>query len=238
MDKRSFGALFGPYLPSEQPLQELQNGIVESMDMDHSTRSMEVSVRFDVPVQLATIQWAENQLAQALRISAVILCPVYGTEVFSVEVCPLLIPYLKKENVAVNGTFEDARFELDGDELTVYLSHGGLNILQTTGAEKQLQHLIRRQYNRSVSIRFVGEEETTKDERYQKMMEQAEQEAAQRAKEAAEARAAVMASQPKAATEEEPARPGKPADPTRPPADGLPIYLDTAQPVVGVPMFR
>ena len=236
MNMRSFGALFGPYLPSEHPAQALFDGVVESMDMDHSTRCMEVTVRFSAPVSYENIQMAENSLAQSLRISGVAIHPVYSSETFSEEVCASLIPYLKKENVAVNGTFEDARFELHEDTLEVYLSHGGLNILQTTGVERQLQKLIQRQYGRVVSIQFIGEEETTKDERYQKMMEQAEQEAAQRAKEAAEARAAAMASQPKAATEDEPARPGKPADPTRPPADGLPIYLETAQPVIGVPI--
>ena len=236
MDNRSFGALFGPYLPSEHLPQALCDGIVDSMDMDHSTRCMEVTVRFPETVSPQSVQQAEWDLAQTLRISAVTIHPLYRPDLFSAEACAALIPYLKKENVAVNGTFEDARFVLEGEELQVYLTHGGVNILQTTGAEKQLQQLIRRQYNRAVSIRLIGEEETTKDERYQKLMEQAEQEAAQRAKEAAEARAAAMAAQPKAATETEPARPGKPADPTRPPADGLPIYLETAQPVVGVPI--
>ena len=30
MDMRSFGALFGPYLPSEHPSQALFDGVVES----------------------------------------------------------------------------------------------------------------------------------------------------------------------------------------------------------------
>ena len=104
---------------------------------------------------------------------------------------------LKKQNVAVNGTFEDAEFSLEGDELSIQLSHGGVNILQTTGADRQLQQLIQRHYGRRIHVKLIGEETATKDERYQKMMEQAEQEAAQRAKEAAEARAAAMAAQPK-----------------------------------------
>ena len=235
MNQRSFGALFGPYLQSEQS-PVLLNGIVESMDMDHATRCMEVTVRMGEPMALEALQSAETGLAQTLRIAAVTIHPVYAEELFSAEGCALLVSYLKRENVAVNGTFEDARFELVGDEIKVYLAHGGVNILQTTGAERQLQQLIRRQYGRSVTVSFVGEAETQKDERYQKMMEQAEREAAERAREAAEALAAIMATQPKAATESEPARPGKPADPTRPPADGLPIYLETAQPVMGVPI--
>ncbi|MBR4971733.1 MAG: PHP domain-containing protein, partial [Oscillospiraceae bacterium] len=214
----------------------VSNGVVESMDMNHSTRCMEVSVRFEAPVELDALQQVENHLVMALRISGVTIHPTYPAEVFSAEICPLLIPFLKRENVAVNGTFEDARFVLEGDDVQVYLTHGGVNILQATGADRQLQQLIRRQYGRSVTVRFIGEVETQKDERYQKLMEQADKEAEERAREAAVARAAAMASQPKAATESEPARPGKPADPTRPPADGLPIYLETAQPVIGVPI--
>ena len=163
MDMRSFGALFGPYLPSEHPAQSLFDGVVESMDMDHSTRCMEVTVRFARLVSADVIQQVECALAQSLRISAVAIHPLYHSDLFTAEACASLIPYLKKENVAVNGTFEDARFVLNEDILEVYLSHGGLNILQTTGAERQLQQLIRRQYNRAVSIHFIGEEETTKD---------------------------------------------------------------------------
>ena len=235
MDQRSFGALFGPYLQSAQP-SVLSDGSVESMDMDHATRCMGVTVRFPVPVEMKILQRAEQELTDTLKISAVTIHPVYEEHLFSEEVCPLLIPYLKRDNVAVNGTFEDASFVLDGDVLKVHLAHGGVNILQTTGADRQLQQLIRRQYGRTVTVQFVGEAETQKDERYQKMMEQAEQEAAERARETAAALVAAMASQPKAATETEPARPGKPADPSRPPADGLPVYLETAQPVIGVPI--
>ena len=38
MDQRSFGALFGPYLPCDEQPQALLDGTVESMDMDHATR--------------------------------------------------------------------------------------------------------------------------------------------------------------------------------------------------------
>ena len=179
MNQRSFGALFGPYLQSEQS-PVLLNGCVESMDMDHATRCMEVTVRMEEPMALEALQSVETGLAQTFRIAAVTVHPVYAEELFSAEGCALLVSYLKRENVAVNGTFEDARFELVGDEVKVYLAHGGVNILQTTGAERQLQQLIRRQYGRSVTVTFVGEAETQKDERYQKMMEQAEREAAER----------------------------------------------------------
>ncbi len=236
MDKRSFGVLFGPYLPAGNMTPALAEGLVENMDMDHTTRRMDAVVRFSAPILPDDLFTAEKALSRALGIGGVGLHPVYPGDTLTADVCPWVITHLKRENVAVNGVFEDAQYRLDGDELYVSLSHGGVNILSATGADKQLQALIYRLFGRRLNIHFEGEEAAQKDERYQKMMEQAEQEAAQRAREEAEKRAAQMAKMPKAATENQPARPGQPADPTKPPADGLPIYLETAQPLMGPPI--
>ena len=183
MNKRSFGALFGPYLPVEYGTSALAGGLVENMDMDHTTRRMDAVVRFSAPILPEELFGAEQALARALGIAGVGLHPLYPADTFTAEVCPWVITHLKRENVAVNGVFDDAGYRLEEDELYVSLSHGGVNILSATGADKQLQALIYRQYDRRVNIHFDGEEAATKDERYQKMMEQAEQEAAQRAKE-------------------------------------------------------
>lgn len=236
MSERSFGALFSPYLPTEQLSESLATGEVENMEMEHATRRIECVVRFSAPVSAEELARVEQLLSVALRLNAVSIVPVFSADLFSVDVLQDLIVMLKKQNVAVNGTFEDAEFSLEGDELSIQLSHGGVNILQTTGADRQLQQLIQRHYGRRIHVKLIGEETAKKDERYQKMMEQADREAAERAREEAAIRAAEAAKQPKAATADEPARPGKPADPTRPPADGLPIYLETAQPIIGVPI--
>ena len=235
MDQRSFGALFGPLISAALP-DAIAQGMVENMSIDHTTRRMEATVRFDTTVVADTLFDLEQNLAQNLGVNGVTLCPVFPSECFTESACPGLIAYLKKENVAVNGTFEDAAYSIDGGVLRVSLSHGGVNILTATGADRQLQDLIRRQYGCHITVEFIGEEEASKDDRYERMMAQAEQEAAERAREEAAARAAALAAMPKPASDGEPARPGKPTDPTRPPADGLPIYLETAQPVLGAPV--
>ena len=236
MDQRSFGALFGPYLPADSLSSAMANGIVENLDMHHSARRIIVDVHFADFVEAVELRWVEQMLLQPLQLHSAMISPRYAPELFTAERCYELVEYLKADNVAVNGTFDDAVYAIEGDVLHITLSHGGLNILQTTGADRQLQQLIRRQYGRQMNVEIVGEAEAAKDERYLKMMEQAEQEAAERAREEAKLRAAEAAKQPKAATADEPARPGQPADPTRPPADGLPIYLETSQPLLGTPI--
>ena len=236
MNQRSFGALFGPYLPTVPLSQALLDGIVENMDMHHATRRIVVDLQFEEYIKSEELRQVEQMLLAPLQLQSAVLRPHYAPELFTVECCEELVAYLKTENVAVNGTFDDAVYEIDGDVLRITLSHGGLNILETTGADHQLQQLILQQFGLRMMVEIKGEVEAQKDERYQKMMEQAEQEAAARAREEAIARAAEAAKQPKAATADEPARPGRPNDPTRPPEDGLPIYLETAQPLLGTPI--
>ncbi len=236
MGERTFGALFAPYLPADDAFAVLTAGEIENMEMHHATRKLSVVVRFAAFVSAEPLFAAETALARAFGLQSVCISPRFPAEALSQASCPSLVLYLKRQNVAVNGTFTDAVFALDGDTLNVTFSHGGVNILRTTKADEQLKALIFEQYGRRVTLNFIGEDAPQNDERYQEMMRQADEEAAVRAREQAVARAAAAASAPKPAANGEPARPGKPADPTVPPRDGLPIYLETAQPVIGAPI--
>ena len=112
MNGRSFGSLFGPYLGGCEISSALASGQVENMDMDHSTGRMRCTISFDVLVPLAELQSVEAVLATNLRIQGVILRPQYTADMFNEACMPDLIAQLKKWNVAVNGTFEDATFEI------------------------------------------------------------------------------------------------------------------------------
>ena len=168
MEQRSFGVLFGPYLAPERLTPSVASGTVEQMDVQHATRRMDVVVRFSAPISAEVLSLAEEGLAQGLRLSCVVLHPVFLPESFTEEVCPDLVGYLTRENVAAGGVLEDATYELSEDVLKIRLSHGGVNMLQTTGAERQLQDLIYRMYDRRVTVEFIGEEASQKDDRYQK----------------------------------------------------------------------
>ncbi len=236
MGERTFGALFAPYLPADDAFSVLTAGEIENMELHHASRKLSVVVRFAAFIPAEPLFAAEAALARAFGLQSVCISPRFPAEALSQESCPSLVAYLKRQNVAVNGTFTDAVFVLDGDTLNVTFSHGGVNILRTTKADEQLRALILEQYGRRVTLSFLGEDTPQNDERYQEMMRQADEEAAARAREQAAARAAAAAAAPKPAADGEPARPGKPSDPTVPPRDGLPIYLETAQPVIGAPI--
>ena len=235
MEQQLFGAFFGPFLslPEGSPLAQ---AAIEEMAVYKKSGRLVLTLRFTQLVPAQTLFEAERELASRLGLGVVVLQPRFPADLLGADAFPSLVEHLKRQNMAVNGGFDDAEFSLRGDALRVFFSHGGVNVLHLTEADKQLQALIREQFGRHVTVEFAGEETPEKDERYEKMMQQMQQEAEAHAKERAAARAAAAAEAPKPASEDEPARPGKPADPTRPPADGLLVYLETAQPVLGLPL--
>ena len=236
MDQQSFGALFGEYLPQEGPWNTLFAASVVNIEMRHAARSMAVQLECSEHIDAEDLFTAEQVIARSFGLQAAVLLPRFPARLLTEAVMPSVIQHLKRRNVAVNGTFDDAVFSLEGERLSVQFPHGGLNILRATKADDALRELLLEQYGRRLELVFEGDDTTQEDEHYHRMMEQAEREEAERERERAAQRAALAAAAPKPAEDGEPARPGKPADPTRPPADGLPVYLDTAQPVLGAPI--
>ena len=239
--ERSFSALFGEYLPPDGAWCALAAGTVEGMTLHRGSRRLTLTVALPAFVPAKVLFAAEREIAAAVAVDGVLLRPRFPQEALedagaAGEIFSSLVQHLKRENVAVNGTFDDAEFRLQEDVLTIEFRHGGINILRTTKADERLRELIREQFGRMLRVELQGEETPQEDDRYRQMRAQAEAEAAERAREAAARRAAEAAAAPAPATATEPARPGKPQDPTRPPADGLPIYLETAQPVIGTPI--
>lgn len=237
MEAQQFGALFGPYMPPDGQWQALSDGTVERLDVNHSDRAVGIVLRLPRLATAETLFAAEKEVAAALHMKTAAIRPRFPGELLGEETSWLsLVEHLRRRNVAVNGTLDDARFVLAESSLTVECVHGGRNILSATGTEGLLETLIFEQFGRRVKVEFTGDDVPCDDEHNRQMQRQAEQQAAESARLEAEKRAAERAAQPQPATESTPAKPGKPADPTRPPADGLPVYLDTAQVLFGTPV--
>ena len=193
--ERSFSALFGEYLPPDGAWCALAAGTVEGMTLHRSSRRLALTVALPAFVPAKALFAAEREIAAAVAVDGVLLRPRFPQEVLedagaAGEVFSSLVQHLKRENVAVNGTFDDAEFRLQDDVLTIEFRHGGINILRTTKADERLRELIREQFGRTVRVELQGEETPQEDDRYRQMRAQAEAEAAERAREAAARRAA------------------------------------------------
>ncbi len=179
------------------------------------------------------IEAAEQAVAKGLGLSSVEFRPLYPSDSFCADCFPTMVSFLRRRCTAVNGTFRDAVCRIDGETMTVTLCHGGLNVLKTTKTDAALEALVFEMFQRRVSLVFDGEERVDdQDAGYRDMIEAAEREAAVREKARAEQMAARTSAPVSGSTTELPS-PKKPSDPTIPPADGLPVYLESAKALFG-----
>lgn len=234
MSSVSFGQLFGPYIPFADLPEDITGAAVENMQIDKRRGRLTARLCLHTFVNAQTLENAQTAVAQglsaAMPLSQVEFTPRYPEDSLTADCFDTIATFLSRRHHAINGTLRDAGVTLAGDTLTVELAHGGLDILQNTKADTLLAQLIDELFGRRVTVIFGGVTElSSEDEDYRQMMEVAEREAAERARELAAAQAAA------APAPEQKAVPKaiKPADPSAKPADGLPIYLDTMQPLFG-----
>ncbi|MGI6264556.1 MAG: hypothetical protein ACOYJY_03715, partial [Acutalibacteraceae bacterium] len=228
--------VFQEYLTTELP-QEVGGAVVDHIEMDKNRRRLTVRLRLNGFVAFSPLEQVQNALLEGMRalsIERVELIPRYPADSLSGDAFETVALFLSRRHRVINGTLRDAGAALDGDTLTVSLRHGGLDLLRDNRADQLLSELIEELFARRVTVVFDGMTELSQDdEAYLNAQRQEDEKAAQRIREQAAARAAAA---PKA--EEKAALPKaiKPADPASRPSDGLPIYLETMQPLFGAPI--
>ena len=239
MGNPTFAQVFGPYIADEAVRAPLLEGAVEHIEINRQNACLTATLRLPGFVSFEAIERAEQAIANALSLERAELTPRYPSESLEDGCFPTLLLFLKRHNTAVNGTFTDAQCHIEGTQMTLTLPGGGCNLVRATRLDRQLGQLVKELFGRAVTVTLEGPDEVdTGHERVKAMMAQAEEEAAK-------ARAAAIQAEREAQAAAAAAKGGKaaadvsplaPHDPTLPPADGLPVYLNTARVLFGSPI--
>ncbi len=232
MNQTDFEALFSPYIAGVTLPDALARAEVTDIQINRAERYLRVRVALECFLPYEELAPLEPLLAVGLGLNTAELLPRYPSETLHERCFPTVVSYLRRRSAAVNGTFDDAVYSREGDGFAVSLRHGNLDLLHTTHTDRMLEETVADLFGVRVPILFAGAAGIDEDDPvYWEMVQQAqreEREAAQRAAEAVKAAAKSAAGAPAAAV-----KPAKPAEPAQPPADGLPIYRETAQSLFG-----
>ncbi|MDD4414836.1 MAG: PolC-type DNA polymerase III [Oscillospiraceae bacterium] len=202
---------------------------VNYIEINQSSGALFAKLTFPVFVDINEIQAIESAVAQALNASVTIE-PQYPKETLCNDCFNTIMSLLKRKVAAVNGTFEDAECNYQDGIMQINLAHGGLDIILATKTDKVLEQLIKTVFGCSVNIEFKGITHANIDsEEYRLLMEDAERDAALLAQQTASKLIKTESNPASGKT----IKPKKPDDASKPPIDGLPIYLETARPLFG-----
>ncbi|MBQ3133330.1 MAG: PolC-type DNA polymerase III [Clostridia bacterium] len=228
--------MFGPYL-TDEARTPLGCGVVRKAGVDRAARTMTIEAEFPRLQKREHLHIAEEELRLVLNLERVTLAPHYAPELLTAEVLPALVEELKQEHPAINGNFDGATYEIDGNKVTITLVVGAGAVVSQMGAPKWLAERIATYFGRSVTVHIEDSaDDQARKEHAQAVMGEARKKveterAEQRARQEAEIKAHEVAVKNGATEAIRPMTAG--IDTSIPPADGLPVYLESAKTLFG-----
>lgn len=109
----------------------------------------------------------ENNLRSELNILSVVLDCKYTPDKFSADYFPVIVEQIKRRCPVVNGFFNEAIANVNGDILEVVLSHGGYDMLMQGKADEAISRQIYDEFSVKMGVRFMGQLHSDEEEHEQ-----------------------------------------------------------------------
>ncbi len=134
----------------------LLNSKVVSLTVDKDAGSICLKVSFNSFLPYEEQVKAESFLQDVLGIAKVSVEPVFNKSGFTGEAIESVCKKLKEEDASINGIFKDAVYSIDGENVSIELSHGGSELLVHKKIDKKIKDLIKKWFELNVKVEFCG----------------------------------------------------------------------------------
>ena len=171
LNNRTISAQFGGYINNIPT--DIKSGEIKKITYDKENAFLQVEAKFSNLVKYKDKCAFETMISRAFSLANVNLCAKYPPELLTSDFLPELVNNLKNEIGVVNGFLNDAKADLQGDTLTIYLANGGKEILTQANFSIHLSVLIKKQFSRSVNVLLDGVTKIS-DNEHQKRLEKAD----------------------------------------------------------------
>ena len=171
---KTFRDVFGTYLP-DLPAA-VAAGEIEHLHIYTQRRELTAQLRFANVLEKSVLLQVQAQLRAALQLGRVLLQPRYPADQLTAAYLPSLADSLRAAGKHINGFFDGASAQLDGDCLTISLAHGGFEWLQRENCARAIAEILEQEFGRKITVEFTGvlDLEAENQEIYRKTMEAAE----------------------------------------------------------------
>ncbi|MGI6269404.1 MAG: PolC-type DNA polymerase III [Candidatus Howiella sp.] len=201
-----FTELFGAYI-SPSDAGGLAQGEIEGFHLDKADRSVRAEIVCPAVVEEETVERCKAALTAALELHTITLSVRVEPPRFTAGAAEDILRTLKTALPMINGYFDKAEYALEDGRLTITLKYGGLEVLENCGFPAAFSAEVRRRFGEEVSVAFTGQ--------------------------TADVDEPVPTEAPRPKPAQKKIGSERRSDRT---SDGLPIYLDSARPVMGRPI--
>ena len=219
----NFLSLFGGIFTDEGLKEIISRFELKNMNILRAKNLMTLEVFSSVLIKASDCEKIEAAIAKALNLWEVRLLINMPSECFCEEYFPYLVKEVKAKIASANGFLSGSSASFDGRTLKINLTHGGIEILNSSGARDLMSRIILERFGRRVEVEFCGEEVSLEDERVTEMIKQAEKDIPK----------SVIAELHRSSSSSS----GSSSAPSKPKAhqtvEGIPLYFETAKPIYG-----
>lgn len=138
---------------------DLDNAQVIACSVDKSARTMDMELNFSCYVTFDRIAAFKSTLVNALKLSTVSIKYHFDHLLPGADEITDIVHFLKLRNPLLNGYFNNAKYRFKGQILDIELAFGGLEIIQNTSFEADLQTLVKTFFALDIQITYSGKTE-------------------------------------------------------------------------------
>ncbi len=149
--------LFANYITD---FDDLATAEVVACNVNKLNRSMSLEVVFDNYVNFDRITSFKNGLTSSLKLSNIALKYRFNGILLNADIIADIVTELKFKNPIINGYFNDAKYNLNGDMLTIELFFGGLETIRSTTFEADLKSKVKLLFGAELQIEYLGVTDT------------------------------------------------------------------------------
>ncbi|MDL2232832.1 PolC-type DNA polymerase III [Ruminococcaceae bacterium OttesenSCG-928-L11] len=147
----TFTDLFGIHLDADD-LALLGTTQVLHMNLDKVKGQLTITVALEQVVDRGELTRIARLLSEKLHIASVSILPKYDSALFTAACFPSLVHSLRERGVPVNGFFDAATADFDGNTLTISVPPGSVTFLESSKCSEVLRQIIREEFSRGVEI--------------------------------------------------------------------------------------
>lgn len=202
----TLGSCLAKYLNTEDLSDNVRKAAILKIEYDHKSSDLMIYIEAENYITFSERCMIEDCLCRSTGARRTRL----GIKVLaSLDIAAVkdIISFIRSNKPMLNGTFDGAQYQLS-DMLTITLKNGGMDLIRSCRIDEELKALIKGIFGCEIEIEFEGKTELSKAEQEEKAKK-------------------IRDAQPK---EKNPSAERKF---TGIPADGLPVYLDSAKHVFG-----